>query len=156
VKKNIAAGFLLLTLAACSNFLQPTPTPSPTQTPTAIPTLTATVPPTETSGPPTATENVVATLAPEGEPASEWNGIPIMPGVITGEGDEEGYVFTITATSQQIQEYYELELGKLGWQSLAEGDGSSSSILIFTNEASETLSVSIITKGDDALVLLVK
>jgi len=149
LKKFIATGSLLLTLAACSSFVQLAPTPIPTQTFTAIPTLTATVLP-------TATEDVVPTLAPEGEPASEWNGIPIMPEAITGEGDAEGYIFTIKATPQQIQEYYELELGKLGWQILGTGDGSSAEMLIFTNEAAETLSVSIVTKGDEALVLLVR
>jgi hypothetical protein len=46
-----------------------------------------------------------------------------MPGAVAGDGDEEGYVFTIKATPQQIREYYELELGKRGWQSSAEGDG---------------------------------
>jgi len=77
-----------------------------------------------------------------------------MPGAITGEGDQDGYVFTIKATPQQIQDYYQLELGKLGWQPMATGDGNSSTMLIFTKNGSTTLSVSIITKGDEALVLL--
>jgi hypothetical protein len=80
-----------------------------------------------------------------------------MPGALAGEGDEEGYVFTIKATPRQVQEYYDLELGKLGWHALAAGAGAKSSLLlIFTNDASETLNISIIAKGDECLVLLVK
>jgi hypothetical protein len=77
-----------------------------------------------------------------------------MPGAIAGEGDEEGYVFIIRATPQQVQDYYQLELGKLGWQSIAQGDGESSTMLIFMNNTSTTLTVSIIAKGEKVLVLL--
>jgi hypothetical protein len=137
---------LVLILSACSGFAQPTATPIPTPTFTAVPTRTATPTPTSTPLPPTETPVV----------ASDWEGIPIMPGAIIGDGDEEGYVFTIQATPQQIQEYYELELGKLGWTSSVQEPGDGSLILTFTNNVSVMLTVSIITKGDDALVLLVK
>jgi hypothetical protein len=83
-------------------------------------------------------------------------GTPIMPVAIAGEGDEEGHVFTIRATPQQVHDYYRLELGKLGWQSVAQGDGDSSTMLIFVTNTSATLTVSIIAKHDEALVLLVK
>ena len=158
VKKLIAAAFLLaFSLIACSGLAQPTPTPVPTLTFTPSPTLTATLAPTNTPLPPTETQDAVSALAPEGEPASEWQGIPIMPGAIAGDGDEESYVFTIRATAQDVQEYYERELGKLGWQPFAQAEGKDSSLmLIFTNDASETLSISIIAKGDECLVLLVK
>jgi hypothetical protein len=104
--------------------------------------------------PPSATPDIVSELLPEGQPASEWKGIPIMPGAIAGEGDEEGYVFAIQATPQQVQDYYQLELGKLGWQSYAQADGDSSRMLIFMNSASTTLTISIIAKGENVLVLL--
>ena len=154
MKKPIAASLFLLIffLTACSNFIQKTPNTVPTLTLTIIPTLI----PTNTSQPPTETPDAVAALVPEGQPASEWNGIPIMPDASAGEGDEESYVFTIKATPQQVQEYYQLELGKLGWQPFATGDGDPSLMLMFTNNASATLTVSIIAKGDEVLVLLVK
>lgn len=156
MKKSIAASLLLLALVACSNFDQPAPTAVPTPTFTVIPTFTATVIPTDTAVPPTETPEVVSELIPQGQPALEWKGIPIMPDAIAGEGDAESYVFTVKATPQQIREYYQVELGKLGWQSFAQGNGDSSIMLMFMNNASETLTVSIIAKGDQALVLLVK
>jgi hypothetical protein len=155
VRKTIAASLLLfiLFLTACSNPVQTTPTTVATLTLTVVPTLI----PTNTSLPPTEKPRAVSVLVPEGQPASEWNGIPIMPDAIAGEGDEESYVFTVKATPQQVQEYYQLELGKLGWQPFATGDGNSSSLmLMFTNNASATLTISVIAKGDEALVLLVK
>jgi hypothetical protein len=155
VKKNIAASLLLLILflTACSNSIQTTPTTVATLTVTVVPTLI----PTNTSLPPTEKPETVSVLVPEGQPAAEWNGIPIMPDAIAGEGDEESYVFTVKATPQQVQEYYQLELGKLGWQPFSTGEGNSSSLmLMFTNNASATLTISVIAKGDEALVLLVK
>lgn len=148
MKSPSAACLLLLALilTACSSFAQPTPTPTPTGTFAAVPTRTATRAPTHTPSPPTETPGT----------ASEWNGIPIMPGAVAGDGDEESYVFTIQATPQEVQEYYELELGKLGWQLSAQEDDDASLLLIFINDASATLTVSIIAKGDEALVLLVK
>jgi hypothetical protein len=155
VKKPIAANLLLLilVLAACSKYIQTTPITLPTLTLTVVPMLI----PTNTSLPPTEEPQAVSALVPEGQPASEWNGIPIMPNAIAGEGDEESYVFTVKATPQQVQEYYQLELGKLGWQPFTTGTGNSSSLmLMFTNNASTTLTISVIAKGDQVLVLLVK
>ncbi|HKG53119.1 MAG TPA: hypothetical protein VKB04_02580 [Anaerolineales bacterium] len=142
MKKTIVASLLfsMLVLSACSNFVQTNPTTIPTFTLSAIPTLI----PTYTPLPPALTANVV----------SEWNGIPIMPYATAGAGDTEGYVFTVKATAQQVQDYYQAELGKLGWQLLATGEGDAS--LSFVNNASETLTVGIVTKGDEVLVLLVK
>jgi len=143
VKKLIAVLFSLV-LVACSDTVPPTP--SPTATPTPAPMATAT----PTSSPVLPTETRVV------QPAPEWHGIPIMPGVIAGEGDDEGYVFTIKATLQQVQEYYQLELARLGWQPLTQDGDVSSIVLTFTNSESATLTVSILSKGDESLVLLVK
>ena len=142
MKKPIVASLLLfmLVLNACSIFAKTNPIAIPTLTFTALPTLS----PTSTPLPSMLTPDAV----------SEWNGIPIMPDAIAGDGDAESYVFTVKATSQQVQDYYQAELGKLGWQLLATGEGEAS--LSFVNNASETLTVSIITKGDEVLVLLVK
>lgn len=142
MKRFIAVSLLSLTLVACSGPVQPLPTA------TAIPTRTATAAPTLPPLPRSPT--------PDTRPASEWNGIPIMPGAIAGEGDEEGYVFTIKAPPQQVRDYYQLELGKLGWRTSSQSGDDLSLTLIFTSPASEMLTISIISKGEQALVLLGK
>ena len=150
VKKPIVAvlSLLIFLLAAC-NF--------PSQRQTIIPTSTFMVAPliTATSAL-TQTPDVVTGLLPEGQPASEWNGIPIMPGAIAGEGDEESYVFTIKATPQQVADYYQAELATLGWQPFGTDNKDATLMLLFMDKDSATLTINIIAKGDDALVLLVK
>jgi hypothetical protein len=147
VKTLMVASLVALTLVACSSTVPPTTISSPpavTSTSILVPTLiptSAPVPPTET---------------PEAQLTSAWNGIPIMPGAVAGEGDEEGYVFTTRATPQQVQQYYQLELEKLGWQELAQEAGDLSTVLTFMNTASATLTISILSKDDKVLVLLVK
>lgn len=144
MKKYIAVCLLFCTLlpAACSTFAQPIPTPVPPATFTALPAPTDTYTPASTSETPVL--------------AAGWNGIPIMPGAVSGEGDEESYVFKIRATPQQIWEYYELELGKLGWKASVQDIGENYLTMVFTNTASMTLTMSIIVKGENALVLMVK
>src|SRR5690349_14879110 len=102
VKKVIAAHLILLLLSACSSKIQLTPAVA--EAPTEVATVTSApspLPPSQT---------------PASQPTKEWMGIPVMPGATTGEGDEEGYVFAIKATSQQVQDYYQVELTRLGWQ----------------------------------------
>jgi hypothetical protein len=157
VKNLIAVTFFLLTLTGCSPYPEQTeiPTiPPPSSTATPVPTSTFTS--TMTAGVPSETSQAVPTPTLEGEPVALWNGIPIMQGAITGEGDEEGYVFTIRASSQQVQDYYRLELAAQGWQSLSEEDEGSARVLVFIDTTSTILTVRILTKGDEALVLLTK
>jgi len=156
VKNPVVFSLILLVLSACSNSMESTSAVVPTPVFMVTPLIAASPIPTNTSLPPTETPDVVSSLVPQGQPVSEWNGIPIMPEAIAGEGDDESYVFTIKATPQQVREYYQLELGKLGWQASAIGNGDSSVMLMFVNNASATLTVSIIAKRDEALVLLVK
>ena len=148
-KRIVAILSLLIILPAACNF--------PSQSPTAIPTPTFIVAPLITATPAlTQTPDVVTGLLPEGQPASEWSGIPIMPGATAGEGDEESYVFTIKATPQQVADYYEAKLAALGWQPFGTDNKDASLMLLFMDQSSATLTINIIAKGDDALVLLVK
>lgn len=156
--KNLVTSFLSVLLVGCSA-LAPKPTATPTLTFTPPPTETRT--PTNTSEPtntpkPTPTKDVIASLLPVGEPAEEWNGIPIMPGAIAGEGDDAGYRFTIKANSDDIQEYYERELSKLGWQFLAAGQGENGTLILIFTGSEGTLSVSLLPHEDEFIVVLVK
>ena len=142
MKEVVAAHLILLLLSACSSKVQLSL--AVTEVPTEIVTVTPAPSPLPTSH------------TPESQPTQVWKGIPVMPGATAGEGDEEGYVFTIKATSQQVQDYYQVELARLGWQSSDQETGNSSMILSFTDSATATLTVSILAKGDEVLVLLVK
>lgn len=153
---------LAVALAACGLFTpEPTATPIPSPTKTALPTLTSTPWPTNTPiptpVPPTETPSTPALQMPTGKPASEWEGIPIMPDAIAGEGDSEGYSFTIDASLEEVQTFYETKLAKLGWSSFASGQGTTGAVMLIFMKGTDVLSVSIIPQADGILyVLLVK
>ena len=160
IGREILLSVLVLVLASCSAFApQPTETPIPTETslPTTTVTPEPTNTPTQTPVPPTETPSAPDLPMPSGEPASEWEGFPIMPNAIAGEGDNKGYSFTIDATPEEIQKFYEKELGKLGWNMFASGQGTTNAILLIFMKDASTFSVSIIPQPDGIMyVLLVK
>ena len=79
-----------------------------------------------------------------------------MPGAIAGNSDDEKYVFTIDATLEEVQAYYESELAKLGWDLMTSGSGDSgAAMLIFNNGKPPLMPISIIPDGDLMLVLIV-
>jgi hypothetical protein len=53
---------------------------------------------------------------PSGTPLADWNGIPIMPGAISGEVVDGGYQFTTAASLDEIMSFYETELSNLGFE----------------------------------------
>ncbi|MCQ3938480.1 MAG: hypothetical protein DPW18_15735 [Chloroflexi bacterium] len=144
-----------LLISACASFA-PEPTAAPTQTATPIPAATEPPTSTPTAIPPTATE-VLEVPLPVGTPLEEWNGIPIMPGAIAGEEEDDAYRFTTAATIEEIKAYYEFELIKLGWNLMATGtDENGGTMLMFIKESMAVMPISIISRDDVNLVLIVK
>lgn len=164
ISNAVLLSFLVIVLASCNIFApQPTETPIPTNTssPTSIATPTSTPEPTNTPAkfpvPATETPSAPVLPVPSGAPSSEWEGIPVMPNAIAGEGDSKGYYFTINATPDEIQKFYEKELGLLGWTMFASGQGTTSALILIFMKGSSTLSVSIIPQLDGIMyVILVK
>jgi len=151
--------FISFLISACS-VLAPVPTTIPPQTATLISTATPTPIPTATQTnipqPRAETPDPISALLPSGNPEKEWKGIPIMPAAIYGDGDNDGYRYTINATVEEVQAYYEKELGKVGWGLMATGSGATDSVmLIFNNAASAVMSISIFPHGDLTLVMVV-
>src|SRR5262245_51134769 len=109
INKAMILSALALTLVFCSTFT-PKPTETPIPTETSLPTLTntpePTITPTKTLVPLTETPSAPVLRMPSGTPSSEWEGIPVMPNAIAGEGDSTGYYFTINASLDEIQKFY--------------------------------------------------
>jgi hypothetical protein len=150
---------MVLVLASCT-VATPEPTPMPTFTPsptdTPLPTDTPTPTVTKTVPPPSPTEDIFSAMVPVGVPETEWKGIPVMPGAIAGEGDNAGYTFTIQATVEEIQSYYEKELAKQNTYLLASGQGQNGSNMLIFMKDSQTVSISIFPYQDFYIVMLVK
>jgi hypothetical protein len=55
-------------------------------------------------------------VLPSGAPLDEWEGIPVMPGAISGEITADGYLFTTQADLDEVTSFYETELSNLGFE----------------------------------------
>ena len=95
--------------------------------------------------PPKATEEGFLLPLPEGEPALIWHEVPIMPGAKNGEeSDSDSYIFTIKSTREEIADYYEQELPKVGWELLGVGDGEEGTVMMIFTGDSGTFMVSLL------------
>lgn len=93
---------------------------------------------------------------PSGAPASEWNGIPIMPQAIVGqEFDKSTYGFKMgTVTQADVQAFYMDKLKALGWTSQFNVGAGPGAIMTFT-KASSSLTVAITKSDKDTSVMLI-
>lgn len=69
---------------------------------------------------------------------TNWEGIPIMPNATEGEQvTPSSYDFTVKASAEEAQYFYETELGKLGWKmlSIQEDEESKSVIMVFSKDS---------------------
>lgn len=167
IRKAILLTAFVAALISC-NVLAPKPREAPTPTDTSLPTSTSTPAPTltatETPSPisPTETPSSSVLPLPSGKPASSWENIPIMPNAIAGEerssGGTKSYTFTVEASAEEIQTFYETELAKLGWNRLAVGQGAEkNTLMIIFTKGSNILSLLVLPQPDGIiLVMLVK
>jgi hypothetical protein len=99
--------------------------------------------------------NIGDSLDPQGTPVQEWRGIPIMPQALAGQEFSESntYSFRVNATAQEVQEFYNQQLGTLGWtqpfEIPLETDGG---LLMFQKEAGSLMI--LITPSEDSVVVL--
>lgn len=78
-----------------------------------------------------------------------------MPNALAGEGDRQGYAFTIRASTAEIQKFYERELGKLGWSMFASGQGTTDALLLILMKDTAMLTMSIIPQSDGVMYVLI-
>ncbi len=92
---------------------------------------------------------------PQGTPAAEWNGIPIMPQATAGqEFDEKTYSFKAKVTVQEVYDFYNQQLVSLGWsQSVSLPATDAGGLLGFSKEDT-VLTITVTTVNDATLVLL--
>ena len=93
---------------------------------------------------------------PQGTPAAEWNGIPIMPQATAGqEFDEKTYSFKANVTVQEVYDFYNQQLVSLGWsQSVSLPATDAGGLLGFSKE--DTVLTITVTTVNDATVVLLK
>jgi hypothetical protein len=156
---TIMVFLLAITVSSCTAFTPAateTPSPSETSLPTSTITAEATIPSTETQIPITETPISIALPLPSGTPLTHWEGFPIMPNAIAGNDNNESYLFSITASTEEIQLFYEKELAILGWALLGVGTGNTDAVFLFFSKDASPASISILPQDQGVtLVLLV-
>jgi hypothetical protein len=94
---------------------------------------------------------------PTGTPLTNWNGVPVMPGAISGNGNAEGYSYTVNVSPFTVQQFYETQMKSQGWDVYTNDQSNTKAILLLFTKDQDAVSVSIsLQPGGLTFVLLVK
>jgi len=93
---------------------------------------------------------------PQGTPVTEWNGIPIMPQASAGQefADQKSYSFKGNMTAQEVQDYYNTEMVKLGWNSTPSLPGSSTGAILLFSKDSSVLTIAVNSSDGETVVIV--
>ena len=92
---------------------------------------------------------------PQGEPVSEWNGVPIMSQATAGqEHDANNYSFKFTGTAKEAQDFYDAQMNDLGWNSMFSMPGDENGAVLAFQKDSKVLTITIVTTEGSTVVVL--
>jgi hypothetical protein len=93
---------------------------------------------------------------PQGTPAADWKGIPIMPQATAGEEAKDGssYSFKVDASVKDAQDFYTSELTKLGWSSSFSMPGNETASVSAYQKDNNILTVTIMNVSGSVVVIL--
>ena len=92
---------------------------------------------------------------PQGEPVSEWNGVPIMSQATAGqEHDANNYSFKFTGTAKEAQDFYDAQMKELGWTSMFSMPGDENGAVLAFQKDSKILTITIVTTEGSTVVVL--
>jgi hypothetical protein len=175
--KILSLTLLLIFLLACNFVTQPLNdaqnlaqtaqalgTAIPIETLQALPSAIASVIPEETLQALPSAAPTLGALAtqfgnmfdPQGTPAQEWRGIPIMPQATAGQefSENNSYSFKLAGTTKEVQDFYVAQLIPLGWnQPFSIPVEEQGGLLTFSKDNS-TLLITITFSDGVATVLL--
>jgi hypothetical protein len=105
---------------------------------------------------PSGLPDVTKYMNPQGKPATDWNGIPIMTQATAGEEFSKAtYSYRVSGvTEQDIQSFYNDKLKAAGWDSPFSAQGGSAGGLMLFTKASQVLTITITKSDQDSIVLL--
>lgn len=109
MKQTIVASICIALLFSACTPAAPAPTPlPPTETP--APATVTPLPSTLTSEP---AQQEMPNIIPV---VDSWEGVPVMPGAISGMFELGDYFYTINTTEDEIGAFYEMAMADLGWE----------------------------------------
>jgi hypothetical protein len=91
---------------------------------------------------------------PQGEPLTEWNGVPIMPAATAGEESTGLYSYKADASVTEVFDYYKTEMTALGWTEFFAMPDTGGSALLTYQKDDTFVTITITTDGEGSLVWL--
>lgn len=79
-----------------------------------------------------------------------------MPQAKPGKEEGNGYSYTIKATVKQVQDFYDREMLKAGWQSVATGTGEAGGVILVYQMGNDFTTIGATPLGDVTLVVIVQ
>jgi hypothetical protein len=83
---------------------------------------------------------------PTGAPLAEWEGLPIMPGALSGGQTNDGYEFFTQTPIEEIAQFYRAALAELGYSLTISGEESGITFLIFQRDSAQAI-IGILSGG---------
>jgi hypothetical protein len=91
---------------------------------------------------------------PQSPPLAEWKGIPVMPQAIVGEESGGVYVYKVTVTATEVEDYYAAQLSSLGWKTEFSIPATSGIAIFMYSKDSQILSISVTDQQDFLLIMI--
>lgn len=80
-------------------------------------------------------------------PLNEWEGVPLMPNALEGNGDSQSYSFIVNELVDNVNTFYQEEMVNFGW-SISRGKGNElQSFMTFTKDGN-TIDVTVVLRSD--------
>jgi hypothetical protein len=91
----------------------------------------------------------------EGEPIEEWHGIPIMAEAVAGDGTDTVYTYSIYASFDEIESFYDKEMVVLGWERSATGTSAAGQSLMLIYMKNGAMVLVALAPGSNGLTFVV-
>ncbi len=105
---------------------------------------------------PSGMPNVSECLKPQGQPATDWNGVPIMSQATAGDPcGKSAYSYKVSgADAQAIQSFYTDKMKAAGWDSPFSAQGASAGGFMLFTKDSQVLMITVAKVDQDSVVIL--
>ncbi|HVN15396.1 MAG TPA: hypothetical protein VMT73_06620 [Anaerolineales bacterium] len=90
-------------------------------------------------------------MDPQGQPVSDWNGVPVMPQATAGQQfSDHNYSFKVPAAASDVQAFYTQKMKDLGWTSLFSTELSTEGGIMVFQKDSDTVSIFLAADTNDS------
>jgi hypothetical protein len=104
-------------------------------------------------GLPTGMPDIGNLADPQGEPLTEWNGIPISPAATAGEETTGLYSYKANGTISELSDFYKSEMERLGWQELFSLPDTGTGAILTYQQDDHVATITISNVGENVVLV---